>query len=405
MNAMKKSVNKWLGLVLAIAMVFSLNLTSITANAAVDKPTATETAELPRGLDEVTVNGNVAEVTTDNNGSETYIRYIFPKETAFSALENVAVVLKTDGEEHTVLNNGTALTGTAGEYTFNADLFNKTVTVSFDGEEYILAAGIESGNTVITAANAEAGYVSAAKFGDTDATVKKVVTGGSYPGNVYYAQQKLKWITATWQISATDIVATDLENVGLNYTIGTETKDTKVNLKTGSVKVTLGGSDYTVTGAVKGAFNASLDNFWIDFKEMRGSTTAGQIPDQTAKDQATEIENAVKAYYADTTTQKQFLEGTTNMQVLQTILQWASDNGKFTMGSTTLGSNVTYVAEIDGLGEFSVGYMSGWMYTDDPSNTDATLWPTPAVGGADYVLSPNSKIAWFYTVNYGTHPW
>ena len=70
-----------------------------------------------------------------------------------------------------------------------------------------------------------------------------------------------------------------------------------------------------------------------------------------------------------------------------------------------MGSNVTYVAEIDGLGEFSVGNMSGWMYTDDPSKTDATLWPTPAVGGADYVLSPNSKIARFFTVNYMSHPW
>ena len=93
------------------------------------------------------------------------------------------------------------------------------------------------------------------------------------------------------------------------------------------------------------------------------------------------------------------------MTVLQTILQWASDNGKFTKGDTTLGSNVTYVAEIDGLGEFSVGSMSGWMYTDDPSNTDYTKWPTPAVGGADYVLSPDSTIVWFFTVNYGSHPW
>ena len=405
MQKTKRSLSRVLSMMLAVAMVFTLNLTSMTVKAAVSKPTATEAAELPRGLNEVTVNGKVAEVTTDNNGSETYIRYIFPRKQHLVCWKMFLLYSKTDGEEHTVLNNGTDLNGTAGEYTFNADLFNKTVTVSFDDNEYILAAGIESGNTDITAANAEAGYVSAAKFGDTDATVKKVVTGGSYPGNVYYAQQNLKWITATWQITATDIVATDLENVDLNYTIGTEAKDTKVNLKTGSVKVTLGGNDYTITGAVKGAFNASLDNFWIDFKEMRGSTTAGQIPDQTALDQATEIENAFKAYYADTTTQKQFLEGTTNMQVLQTILQWASDNGKFTKGSTTLGSNVTYVAEIDGLGEFSVGNMSGWMYTDDPSKTDATLWPTPAVGGADYVLSPNSKIAWFFTVNYMSHPW
>ena len=137
MQKTKRSLSRVLSMMLAVAMVFTLNLTSMTVKAAVSKPTATEAAELPRGLNEVTVNGKVAEVTTDNNGSETYIRYIFPKETAFSVLENVSVVLKTDSEEHTVLNNGTDLNGTAGEYTFNADLFNKTVTVSFDDNEYI----------------------------------------------------------------------------------------------------------------------------------------------------------------------------------------------------------------------------------------------------------------------------
>ena len=52
MKAIKKNMNKWLGLVLAVAMVFSLNLTSMTAKAATTYTLPTETTEqaLPSGV-------------------------------------------------------------------------------------------------------------------------------------------------------------------------------------------------------------------------------------------------------------------------------------------------------------------------------------------------------------------
>ena len=62
MQKTKRSLSRVLSMMLAVAMVFTLNLTSMTVKAAVSKPTATEAAELPRGLNEVTVNGKVAEV-------------------------------------------------------------------------------------------------------------------------------------------------------------------------------------------------------------------------------------------------------------------------------------------------------------------------------------------------------
>lgn len=401
MNAMKKSVNKWLGLVLAIAMVFSLNLTSITANAAVEKPTATSEVTNPTVVSSVTIGGNEAKFYKDDNGSQTYIRYTYPENTTLDTFKNVTVSIVSS---RTVSSSDVTITKDGTTYTFTADMLNNAPTITISGKKYIVAVGATDSKWDLTA-KAEAGYVSAATLSGTDATVTKNLYGDKYPGNVYYTQQKSTWITVNNRIDAKNITATDISNVALNYTIDGSAKTTQVNLKPGSVKVTLGSQEYTVTASVKGAFKATAESFQIDFKEMRNSTTAGQIPDQTAKDQATEIENALKDYYAAEDTQKIFPEGTTNMTVLQTILQWASDNGKFTKGDTTLGSNVTYVAEIDGLGEFSVGSMSGWMYTDDPSNTDYTKWPTPAVGGADYVLSPDSTIVWFFTVNYGSHPW
>ena len=402
MNAVKKTVNKWLGLVLAIAMVFSLNLTSITANAAVEKPTATSEVTKPTGVTGVTIGGKAAKFYKDDNGDQVYIRYTYPANTTIDTFKKVEVAITAPTA--TVTSNDVTINKTGFIYKFTANLMNNAPVVTIGGTDYIVAAGATDSTWNLTT-SAETGYVSAATLSGTVASVTKNLYGDKYPGNVYYAQQKSTWITVNNRIDAKDVTATDISNVALNYTIDGSAKTTQVNLKPGSVKVTLGSQEYTVTASVKGAFKATAESFQIDFKEMRNSTTAGQIPDQTAKDQATEIENALKDYYAAEDTQKIFPEGTTNMTVLQTILQWASDNGKFTKGDTTLGSNVTYVAEIDGLGEFSVGSMSGWMYTDDPSNTDYTKWPTPAVGGADYVLSPDSTIVWFFTVNYGSHPW
>ena len=50
----------------------------------------------------------------------------------------------------------------------------------------------------------------------------------------------------------------------------------------------------------------------------------------------------------------------------------------------------TYMATLNGIGEFTFGSMSGWMYTTMPEwNADGTAdylnkWFTPPVGAADY---------------------
>ena len=70
----------------------------------------------------------------------------------------------------------------------------------------------------------------------------------------------------------------------------------------------------------------------------------------------------------------------------------------------------TYMATLNGVGEFTFGNMSGWMYTDGPSWTsdgkaDYTKWSTPAVGGASYTLTAGDTICWFICCNYTHHPW
>lgn len=52
MNKARKNVSKWLGMMLAVAMVFSLNLTSMTAKAAttIPVPKSQTEVETPKGV-------------------------------------------------------------------------------------------------------------------------------------------------------------------------------------------------------------------------------------------------------------------------------------------------------------------------------------------------------------------
>ena len=72
----------------------------------------------------------------------------------------------------------------------------------------------------------------------------------------------------------------------------------------------------------------------------------------------------------------------------------------------------TYMATLNGVGEFTFGNMSGWMYTDGPDWDDKDTnpeffksWNTPPIGAASYTLNAGDKICWFICCNYTHHPW
>ena len=72
----------------------------------------------------------------------------------------------------------------------------------------------------------------------------------------------------------------------------------------------------------------------------------------------------------------------------------------------------TYMATLNGIGEFTFGNMSGWMYTNNPDWDDAATndeffkaWNTPPVGAASYTLSAGDEICWFICCDYTHHSW
>ena len=80
---------------------------------------------------------------------------------------------------------------------------------------------------------------------------------------------------------------------------------------------------------------------------------------------------------------------TTVMDVLKAVL---GNAGK----TYVLKASGTYIAEIDGLGEFDKGQNSGWMY-----KVDGKL---PDIPANEYKLNGNEKIEWFYTKDWTTVP-
>lgn len=85
------------------------------------------------------------------------------------------------------------------------------------------------------------------------------------------------------------------------------------------------------------------------------------------------------------------------MDVMKAFISFAEGKGLF--GSTTSCSD-TYLATLNGLGEFSAGQMSGWCYMDDVYDENCKV---PMIGAADYPLGNAALFTWFLTVDYTPH--
>lgn len=78
---------------------------------------------------------------------------------------------------------------------------------------------------------------------------------------------------------------------------------------------------------------------------------------------------------------------TSALEVLKTVLNAA--------GKTYVIKNGSYVAEVNGLGEFGKGATSGWLYS-----VNGVTPPTTAAN--DYKLSDGDTVLWYYTQDYTT---
>lgn len=430
-------------LLLALVMALSLSTMAFadgTVNTEYDQPNSSEVTTNIGSLTSVTVNGTDAAFYYDDNTGTTSTSPVYIRATVSGTeynLQTATVVITTANKTPTVSLNGTtiaAASSTGNAYTYALDLLNKAYTVSVDGKTFTLAAGLAKTTEPIAVPNTDPMRIIGMTIESKTADIKMSVVQNPFMGNPYYTM----WTSVTYTVKAAMTGTPDRSNLDAAITLPSGTSapaasDTclkaavtgtgaavtcKLNLTSNTtLKVVYGNfsRNYTVIATDANTISVS---YGFDFTEAIKSDEYknGDILDE---DTGYTVTNAVNdlivkahAYFAKTNEDLTATYGTITVTAGSTVMdimhKFAVANG--------FGSEVpvgcTYMATLNGIGEFTFGNMSGWMYTDGPTWTNKATnpeffksWNTPPIGAASYTLSEGDTICWFICCDYTHHPW
>jgi len=400
---MKKTCNKLLAFVLALAMALSVSVVAF-ASETTAPTSSTDVASLD-GIASVTVEGVDAYYQYDNNtgSSVKYIRAKLGATKTWENLQSARVAITTTGAVPTVAG-ATATSSTGNEYIYTLNLLNTRYAVTVGSNTYYLAAGFEK-NIALSTNDVDPLAITVTKLGSTTAGIKVYgsVVQNNYMGNTYYVNNGTNWTdtnvayyisgTYTWLGDSTIVTANISKNaaatLGGNYSTN-GTIDLTVDRPT--VTVTYNGQtrSYIVTAVLDTttSFRVSASTYAINFDELNDSEYADEFETNVAQ-----IETALNAYYAKG---KVFAATDSVMDVMKDFISFAQS----TYFTGTTNCSDTYLATLNGLGEFSAGQMSGWCYMDGAYTPTCKV---PMVGAADYALGNAPLFTWFLTVDYTPH--
>lgn len=398
---MKKTCNKLLAFVLALAMALSVSVVAF-ASETTAPTSSTDVASLD-GIASVTVEGVDAYYQYDDNtgSSVKYIRAKLGATKTWEDLQSARVAITTTGAVPTVAG-ATATSSTGNEYIYTLNLLNTRYAVTVGSNTYYLAAGFEK-NIALSSSDPLA--ITVTKLGSTTTGINVYgsVVQNNYMGNTYYVNNGTNWTDTnvayyvsgsyTWEGSKASVDATVTAVNGA--TLGGNYANGKINLNVTRPAVTATKDgvtrSYIVTAVIDTAtsFEVTEDTYAIDFTELNASEYATQFATNVSQ-----IKNALNKYYEEG---KVFSASASVMDVMKDFISYAESKGIF--GSTTNCSD-TYLATLNGLGEFSAGQMSGWCYMDGAYDANCKV---PMVGAADYALGNASLFTWFLTVDYTPH--
>lgn len=400
---MKKTCNKLLAFVLALAMALSVSVVAFASETTV--PTSSTTVTALDGIASVNVEGADAYYQYDDNtgSSVKYIRAKLGATKTWENLQSARVAITTTGAVPTVAG-ATATSSTGNEYIYTLNLLNTRYAVTVGSNTYYLAAGFEK-NIALSTNDVDPLAITVTKLGSTTAGIKVYgsVVQNNYMGNTYYVNNGTNWTdtnvayyisgTYTWLGDSTIVTANISKNaaatLGGNYSTN-GTIDLTVDRPT--VTVTYNGQtrSYFVNAVLDTttSFRVSASTYAINFDELNNSEYADEFETNVAQ-----IESALNAYYAKG---KVFAATDSVMDVMKDFISFAQS----TYFSGTTNCSDTYLATLNGLGEFSAGQMSGWCYMDGAYTPTCKV---PMVGAADYALGNASLFTWFLTVDYTPH--
>lgn len=419
-----------ISLIMAVVMMLSLCTAAFAAEATttVNKPVETEGVDPITGIVSVTVNNVVADFFRDDNtglddDDPVYARAIVSG-TEYN-LQTASVVVTTTGATPTLkLGNSTvaAASNAGNAYVYNLDLLNKAYTLNVGSASCTLAAGLNKTTSPIDLPANDPMRIMAMSIGGATASIQMNVVNNPYMGNPYYTM----WTSVSYTVKAAMEGSTTRSALSASITLpngaSAPTTDscltgTGVTGTGAAASCTLDLTSNTILKVVYGSYSRNYTviatdantisvSFGIDFTEAKASefytgTVATAVDTLVA--QATEFfgGNTAGATYGEITV----AAGSTVMDVMH---QFAEKYGY----TSEVPEGCTYMATLNGIGEFTFGPMSGWMYTDGPNWDDAETnaqfyedWNTPPVGAASYTLSAGDKICWFICCDYSHHPW
>lgn len=403
---MKKTCNKLLAFVLALAMALSVSVVAFASETTA--PTSSTTVTALDGIASVNVEGVDAYYQYDDNtgSSVKYIRAKLGATKTWENLQSARVAITTTGAVPTVAG-ATATSSTGNEYIYTLNLLNTRYAVTVGSNTYYLAAGFEK-NIALSANDVDPLAITVSQLGSstTGINVYGSVVQNNYMGNTYYVNNGTNWTdtnvayyisgTYTWQGNKTNVTAeidkNDNATLGGNYTVNSTAGQINLNVTRPTVTVTYNGQtrSYIVTAVIDTAtsFEVTEDTYAIDFTELNASTYGTQFATNVAQ-----IEDALAAYYNQG---KVFAATDSVMDVMKDFISFAQ--GTYFNGTTNCSD--TYLATLNGLGEFSAGQMSGWCYMDGAYTPTCKV---PMVGAADYALGNAPLFTWFLTVDYTPH--
>lgn len=400
---MKKTCNKLLAFVLALAMALSVSVVAFASETTA--PTSSTTVTALDGIASVNVEGVDAYYQYDDNtgSSVKYIRAKLGATKTWENLQSARVAITTTGAVPTVAG-ATATSSTGNEYIYTLNLLNTRYAVTVGSNTYYLAAGFEK-NIALSANDVDPLAITVSQLGSstTGINVYGSVVQNNYMGNTYYVNNGTNWTdtnvayyisgTYTWRGNSTSVTANIGKNaaatLGGNYSTN-GTIDLTVDRPT--VTVTYNGQtrSYFVNAVLDTttSFRVSASTYAINFDELNNSEYADEFETNVAQ-----IETALNAYYAKG---KVFAATDSVMDVMKDFISFAQS----TYFSGTTNCSDTYLATLNGLGEFSAGQMSGWCYMDGAYTPTCKV---PMVGAADYALGNAPLFTWFLTVDYTDH--
>lgn len=282
---MKKTCNKLLAFVLALAMALSVSVVAFASETTA--PTSSTTVTALDGIASVNVEGVDAYYQYDDNtgSSVKYIRAKLGATKTWENLQSARVAITTTGAVPTVAG-ATATSSTGNEYIYTLNLLNTRYAVTVGSNTYYLAAGFEK-NIALSANDVDPLAITVSQLGSstTGINVYGSVVQNNYMGNTYYVNNGTNWTdtnvayyisgTYTWLGDSTSVTANIGKNaaatLGGNYSNGTI--DLTVNRPTVTVAYNGQTRSYIVTAVLDTttSFRVSASTYAINFDELNDS--------------------------------------------------------------------------------------------------------------------------------------